>query len=402
MTSRTALVVNRDPDFARLAADMLREAGAGAVGHAAGCDAALARIAADGADMVLCDLDRPAHEGAFLIRMLAERRYAGRVIAVCGETDPAMDGMVRLARHQGLSIEGPLRKPLRLDDLRRLVSGGGAAARGEAAPAAMPSLLEAAISQGGLHPFFQPKVRMADGRISGAEALARIATPQAQYASPAPYVALAERNSRIDALTFAMTCAVARYAAGFVLDGQQLPVSINISPVSLERTDFPDVMAGAVEAQGLSCSSVTLEVTDGRPEQYGPNARTVMERLRALGFGLAIDDFGAGHANLDRLGMYPFSEVKIDALLTRHALEEAYARRCLEESVRLAQDIGLNVVAEGVETLEMWRLLESLGVHEAQGFLLSRPVPPASLMTLLAQGADLGVRAGLAVQAKSA
>jgi EAL domain-containing protein (putative c-di-GMP-specific phosphodiesterase class I)/CheY-like chemotaxis protein len=399
--SRTVLVVNHDPDFAQQAADMLRAAGAEAVSHASGCDAALAQIATGGADIVLCDLDRPSHEGAFLIRMLAERRHSGRVIALCGETDPAMDAIVRLARHQGLAIEGPLRKPLRLDDLRRALNGG-AAARGDAAPAAMPSLLEAAISQGGLHPFFQPKVRMTDGRISGAEALARIATPQAQYANPAPYVALAERNSRIDALTFAMTCAVARYASGFVLDGMQLPVSINISPVSLERADFPDMMTGAVEAQGLACASVTLEVTDGRPEQYGPNARAVMERLRAAGFGLAIDDFGAGHANLDRLGMYPFSEVKIDAVLTRHALEETYARKCLEESVKLARDLGLNVVAEGVETIEMWRLLESLGVHEAQGFLLSKPAPASALMALLAQGADLGVRAGVVARAKSA
>lgn len=261
----------------------------------------------------------------------------------------------------------------------------GASRRAETG-AALPSLLDAAIERGGLHPFFQAKVSMATGAITGAEALARIATPHTPYANPIPYVELAERNNRIDALTFAMTRAVARHVADLAASGACLPCSVNISPVSLERRDFPELMAGTIRDAGLSPEQFTLEVTETHPVEYGAGALDVMTRLRAQGFGLSIDDFGAGHSNIDRLHAYPFSEVKIDPSFTRKALEEPFARACMKASVRLARESGLKIVAEGVETREMWDFLAGLGIDEAQGFLMSRPLPPAEFKALVQSG----------------
>lgn len=244
---------------------------------------------------------------------------------------------------------------------------------------ASASLLEAAIERGGLHPFFQAKVSLDDRRIVGAEALARIATPSAGLVSPAAYVELAERSQRIDALTFVMTRQVAKHVAGF--DG--LPCSINISPLSLERPAFADQMAVAIVESGLDCSQFTLEVTESRVIEYGASAFETMTALRAKGFGLAIDDFGAGASNIDRLRNYPFTEVKIDPAFIRLAMEEAYAKAALVSCVRLARDHGLRIVAEGVETQEMWDFMAWLKVDEAQGFLLSRPLQPADFKDLL-------------------
>ena len=122
------------------------------------------------------------------------------------------------------------------------------------APAASASLLEAAIERGGLHPFFHAKFSLGERRIVGAEALARIATPPAGLASPAAYVELAERNHRIDALSFVMARAVARHVKDF--DG--LRCSINISPLSLERVEFAEQLAVAITESGLTCNQFVL------------------------------------------------------------------------------------------------------------------------------------------------
>lgn len=258
--------------------------------------------------------------------------------------------------------------------------GSEAAARRN--PPADRSLLEAAIERGGLHPFFHAKVSMATRKIVGAEALARIATPQMGFVSPAAYVELAERNQRIDALTYAMARAVAKHAVTF----GGLPCSINISPMSLERPEFPGLMAKAVEESGLTCGQFTLEVTESRAIEFGVNAFETMSALRQKGFGLAVDDFGAGVTNVDRLRNFPFTEVKIDPAFTRLAMEEAFAKAALVSCVRLAQDHGLKVVAEGIETQEMWDFMTWLKVHEAQGFLLSKPMQPADFKELLKRG----------------
>lgn len=388
MTYQTALVVDDDPVFAALAEDLLLDAGVGAVEMAGDGAEALARIDAGSvsADIMLCDLNMPTHDGVSLIRSLAERKYQGRVVIVSSEADSVIESVAKLARMQGLNIAGFTRKPLTMESVSRLLNAQPvkAAPKAELYPAS-PSLLDAAIERGGLHPFFQAKVSMITGELCGSEALARIATPQSPFSNPVPYVELAERNNRIDALTFAMMRAVARHVREFN-QARRAPCSVNISPASLERLDFPDEMARAVTDLGLGCDQFTLEVTETRLVEYGPSALEVMSRLRIKGFGLSVDDFGTGYSNIDRLQMYPFTELKIDQTFTRKALEEAFARASVEASVKLAKSLGLKIVAEGVETREMWDFLKDLGVDEAQGYLLSKPLPPAEYRELLASG----------------
>jgi EAL domain-containing protein (putative c-di-GMP-specific phosphodiesterase class I)/ActR/RegA family two-component response regulator len=388
MSYRRALLVDDDPVFRALAEDMLLDAGVGEVVTAEdGAKAVDALNRQSNPDLLVCDLNMPAHDGVSLIRALAERRYPGKVLIISGEANPVIESVAKLASMQGLDILASIRKPLTQEALARALS------RDAMTPKAVPehqpatsSLLDAAIERGALHPFFQAKVSMSDGRICGAEALARIATPHTDFASPVPYVELAERNNRIDDLTIVMTRLVAQHAKAFFIGGKPMPVSINISPVSLTRLDFPDVMAAAVMAAGVPCSQVTLEVTETRLVEYGPDALDILTRMRIKGFGLSVDDFGTGYSNIDRLQMYPFTELKIDQSFTRNALKEAFARACVETSVRLAKELGLKIVAEGVETQEMWSFLADLGIDEAQGFLMARPMPPAEFAKLLARG----------------
>jgi EAL domain-containing protein (putative c-di-GMP-specific phosphodiesterase class I) len=251
---------------------------------------------------------------------------------------------------------------------------------------ATPSLLDAAIERGGLHPFFQAQVAM-DGAIVGAEALARVTTPDLPYASPGPWVALAERLNRIDALTYVMARSVAVRARAFLDAGAALPFSINISPTSLARTDFADQIAAAVNDAGASCAMFTLEITDRIATL--PSARTIttMKALRDFGFGVTADDFGAGHAGIDRLSELPFSEVKIDAAFTGLAMEEAFARKALDACLSVARKRGMKVVCKGVETEAMWAFVQSLAPDAAQGFLLHRPMQADALQALVTKAA---------------
>lgn len=258
------------------------------------------------------------------------------------------------------------------------------AVRGRRGPAPNLSLLEAAIERGGLHPHFHAKYAVATRRVTGVEALARIAGPQASLMSPGPYVELAERNNRIDALTLAMARGVATHVADFNRIAS-VPCAINISPVSLDRPEFAAQIASVVGETGLACSQFTLEITEAHDAVYGPRAQETMSALRDLGFGLAVDDFGAGTTNIDRLRQFPFTEVKIDPAFTRLAMEEAFAKAAMVSCVKLARDLGLRVVAEGVETREMWDFMTWLGVDEAQGFLMSRPMTPGEFRELLKQ-----------------
>ena len=325
-----------------------------------------------------------------VIRALAERRYPGKVVIVSGEAPGVIDTVTKLARMQGLGVLGSVRKPLTTEALNTILARGAPALPHQnakiASMLATSLLLDEAIDGGGLRPFFQANVSMADGEIVGAEALARIATSQTEYASPAPYIELAERNNRIDDLTFVLTRIVALHTKGFFVNRRPLPVSINISPVSFTRLDFPDMMANAVEGVGIPASQVTLEVTETRLLEYGAEALDISARLRIKGFGLSIDDFGTGASNIDRLQMYPFTELKIDQSFTRNALIDNFARASVEMSVRLAKEMGLKIVAEGVETAEMWRFLADLGIDEAQGYLMAKPMPPDEFMQLLARG----------------
>lgn len=391
MGYKQALLVDDDPVFRALAEDMVLDAGVAAIETADDGLSVIAKLKAGlNPDLLICDLNMPTHDGVSLIRALAERRFPGKVLIISGEDSAVIETVAKLARMQSLDIIGSIRKPLTMEALNAVLARG-VSAQPRPQPkvvldAAMPSLLDAAIERGALHPFFQAKVSMAESRIVGAEALARIAVSDTTYTNPVPYIELAERNNRIDDLTFVMTRAVALHTKSFFVDGRPMPVSINISPVSLTRLNFPDMMANAVEGVGIPASQVTLEVTETRLLEYGPEALDIFARLRIKGFGLSIDDFGTGASNIDRLQMYPFTELKIDQTFTRSALTDGFARASVEMSVRLAKEMGLKIVAEGVETVEMWNFLQDLGIDEAQGYLMAKPMAPDAFLTLLANG----------------
>lgn len=389
MSYRQAFMVDDDPVFRALTEDLLLDAGVGDVQTAEHGLDALAQL--DGGltpDLIVCDLNMPAHDGVSLIRSLADRKFPGKVLIISGEDAPVIDAVAKLAKMQGLQIIGSIRKPISLDRLKDVLTRAVPASRPpvRGLEPAQPALLEAAIERGALIPFFQAKVCMRTCQIVGAEALARIVVTHDQYANPVPYIELAERTDRIDDLTLTLAGAVAHHVKDYAVNGERMPISINISPNSLRNREFPDQLTKMIEAGGLSCSQVTLEVTETRLMEYGPDVLETMARMRIKGFNLSVDDFGTGASNIDRLQMFPFTELKIDQTFTRHVFTDSFARAAVESSVRLAKELNLKIVAEGVETPELWRFLADLGVDEGQGYLMAYPLAPQDFASLLWRG----------------
>ncbi len=232
---------------------------------------------------------------------------------------------------------------------------------------------------------YQPCVRLVDGSVRCVEALVRWNHPQRGLLPPAEFVPFAERSGLIRELDVA----VLELAARQIVRWRDSPlasvrVAVNISRASLLDDRFAAALAATLIRHGLQGPELQLEITEsglfGDPEQ----AIWLAERLCALGVDLSIDDFGTGYSSLAQLRDLRATTLKVDRAFVTHALDQPTDAAILETIVVLGHRFGKNVVAEGVEDASTLALLADLGVDEAQGYAISRPVPPRALEAWLA------------------
>ena len=243
--------------------------------------------------------------------------------------------------------------------------------------------LRHAIGAGELTVHFQPKVRLRDGEVLGAEALVRWAHPLRGFIGPDEFIPVAEHSGLITPLTFAVLRQALHACAGWRRAGHPFGVAVNISPRSLLDAAFVDEVARALAAVEVPSSAVTLEITESSLMADPERAIDALQRLRSLGVHLSIDDLGTGYSSLSYLQRLPVSEVKIDRSFLRETAEGdgfAIAGAIVDHGHRLGRD----VVAEGVETEQMWWRLRELGCDTAQGYWISRPLSAVDFTTWLA------------------
>src|SRR3954452_878145 len=162
-------------------------------------------------------------------------------------------------------------------------------------------------------------------------------------------------------------------------EGLDLAVSCNLGTRNLIDSGFPDDVAHALEEAGVDASRLELEITESTVLDDPFGKKIVLEQLHAMGIRLSIDDFGTGYSSLAYLRQLPVSEIKIDRSFVKSMHENEDDAVIVRSTVDLGRNLGLEVVAEGVETEEHWAKLTELGCELAQGYFLSRPVPPAEL-----------------------
>jgi len=236
--------------------------------------------------------------------------------------------------------------------------------------------LRRSLEEGGLSLDYQPQVDSASGRLLGAEALARWSSPDLGPVSPARFIPIAEETGIIVALGEWVLREACRQVAAWDRQGLRLPkVSVNVSVRQVERPDIVDRVRAILEETGVAADRLELEITESVIMAID-DTLAVLEALRGLGVRLSVDDFGTGYSSLSYLKMLPIGRLKIDrafvAGIGRSPGDEAIIRTV----VALAGSLGLELIAEGVETPPQADFLSRAGCSAVQGHLHGRPVPP--------------------------
>ncbi|MGH2686617.1 MAG: putative bifunctional diguanylate cyclase/phosphodiesterase, partial [Actinomycetota bacterium] len=239
--------------------------------------------------------------------------------------------------------------------------------------------LRSSLENDQLEVHYQPKASLSTGRILGVEALVRWNHPRHGYLPPDEFIPVAEHTGLMRPLTLYVLRTAVRQLQEWRQQGIELDVAVNLSARSLLDVHLPDDVAAILADHDVPASCLTLEITESRIMADSPRTIGVMTRLSAMGVELAIDDFGTGYSSLSYLKRLPVDEVKIDRSFVMNMAVSDNDAKIVRSTVNLARDLGLRVVAEGVENQETWDRLVALGCDVAQGYFLSRPVPAARL-----------------------
>jgi len=236
----------------------------------------------------------------------------------------------------------------------------------------------AALREQRLHMVYQPKVSLRDGGLIRVEALVRWDDPELGPVPPSRFVPLAEEHGLIDDLTLWGLRTILRQWLDWRTEGLDTCVAFNISALSLQNLDFPDLVERMCRALDVPTERLVLELTEGATQPLIKLIDT-LTRFRIKGIGLAIDDFGTGYSSLMQLRQLPFTEVKIDQAFVGDLGRSRDCRLIVQSIADLAHGLGLTVTAEGVETIEQLRLIRELGCDVAQGYLIAQPMAPEAL-----------------------
>jgi diguanylate cyclase (GGDEF)-like protein len=239
------------------------------------------------------------------------------------------------------------------------------------------SELRRAVEQGELRLFLQPKIAVADGSLSGAEALVRWEHPQRGLVPPMAFIPFAEQTGFIRRLTLWMFEEVARHHAALAALGVQR-VSVNLSTRDLLDPDLPEKLEALLRRHGARPEAFCLEITESAIMDDPARAESTLNRLAERGFKLSIDDFGTGYSSLAYLKRLPVHELKIDKSFVMAMAHDSGDAKIVRSTIDLAHNLGLTVVAEGIENADILAQLNALHCDEGQGFHMSRPLPVAA------------------------
>lgn len=378
------LVLDDDPFMLKLLSRMLTGLGFTRLTACISGQSALEGIdaSASAPALILFDLNMPDMDGLEFVRHLVDRSFAGSLILVSGENERVLQTAVSLVRAHRIDVLGHLHKPVTREAMVALLDPWAPHTLGKSLAAKRmycADEVRAAITNGELINYYQPKVAVSTGQVKGVEALVRWRHPVDAMVYPDQFIGVAEEHGLIDDLTAAVLRAALAQARLWRDSGLALRMSVNVSMDNLTSLDFPDFVAAQAAAAGVSPEDVMLEVTESRLLKDLRIPLEVLTRLRLKRFGLSIDDFGTGHSSLAQLRNFPFDELKVDRSFVHGAFADKTSRAMFDASLGLANQLGMDVVAEGVEDRNDWDFLRRSGCGMAQGYFIARPMPADAL-----------------------
>ena len=252
----------------------------------------------------------------------------------------------------------------------------------------MMSELRGAMQNGRLAMAYQPKLSLATDRIADAEALIRWSDPDGRVLPPDKFIPLAEATGVIHEVTSFALQAAANDLKEWARKGVVLRVAVNVSALDLTSPDFSEKVFGILRETGVPPQQLTLEVTESALIRSAADVSATLSSLRQGGIRLSVDDYGTGQSTLSYLKHLPVHELKIDKTFVISLAHSENDRIMVRSTIDLAHELGLQVVAEGIEDQETLEVLRQLGCDYAQGYFISPPVEPDEFIALVTQPAN--------------
>ncbi len=387
------LVLDDEPFMLKLLARVLANLGLTNIVTCDNGQAALDLVdaATNAPQLILCDLNMPGMDGVEFVRKLVEHGYAGSLILVSGEDERTLQSARKLVQAHHIEVLGSLHKPVSPEMLSQLINAWTPVVQ------ATPRLpgkgygadrLNQAIQNNELVNYYQPKVSVATGELVGVETLVRWRHPEDGLVYPDQFIGLAEAHGLINALTNVVLQQAVQDTAEWSKQGLALKVAVNVSMDNLTALEFPELVTAHALGGNVVPQHIVLEVTESQLMKDLRAPLEILTRLRMRRFRLSIDDFGTGHSSLAQLRDVPFDELKIDQSFVHGAHNNETNRAIFYASLRLAQELGMEVVAEGVEDQADWEFLRRTDCDLAQGYFIARPMPAGELISWTARWLD--------------
>jgi len=386
------LVAHADPHERRALAALLAQIGACRVSEVRDGPSVLEALAAGSTftppiDIAIVDLDLPGADSLDLLRHLGKTGCGARLIVSGSQSSDLLFSIETLAQAYGVELLGTLGHPITAVTLKPLLANYTPLARrvhaGQVQRFGFDDV-ERGLQQSQFEPFFQPKIELATGDVKGLEVFARWRHPEHGVLGPAAFMDALQEHGRINLLDWAMIeQAVAR--SRWLQDiGLPIPISLNTAPETLLDPAFVPKLVACLAQHDVAPDQITFEMPESATLNTDPDFIERLVRLRMLGIGLAIDDYGTGRSNLQLLARIPFTELKIDRSFVDGASKLRPLSTVLRSCLTLAHSLERQSVAVGVETRQDWDFLQSLGCTYAQGYHIANPMEATAFPPWLA------------------
>ncbi|MBF8757414.1 EAL domain-containing protein [Pseudomonas guariconensis] len=396
MQDLTVLVLEDEPFQRLVTVTALEKVLSGPILQAADGHSAVAALSTcEAVDIVLCDLKMAGMDGLAFLRHASSSGKVGAVV-LCSELDPVLrQATIAMIHCLGLTFLGDLGKPFKLEGFSQLVKRYRAlrsASPEVLSPAELPTLsdVQQGLDNGEFEAYYQPKVTLEGQALVGAEVLARWNHPQWGVLTPAHFLPVMEEHNLISRLFWQLFEQGLALQQSLKLEGRVIDLAFNLHPTQLACTALTERIPLLLKRFQVPAARIMFEITESSLISAPASSLENLVRLRMLGCGLAMDDFGAGYSSLDRLSELPFSQVKLDRAFVRKMQSQPKSAAIISCAVALARALEISLVIEGVETVEQQACLIELGGTLAQGFLFARPMPESHFIAFCAQKAERG------------
>jgi EAL domain-containing protein (putative c-di-GMP-specific phosphodiesterase class I) len=349
--------------------------------------------------LIMLDLLMPQMDGIELLRLLAAQGSRVPLVLMSGVGKRVMESAEQVANSLGLTVVGHLAKPFRLKELEDLLRqqidlNGPRVERTRTSVAVTEEELRAAIAEEQFVVHYQPQVDLATNRVVGIESLVRWRHPERGVIYPDEFIGPLESMGLIDELGWIVARRGLEEMKQVVVSGKPPVLSLNVSVFSLRDLRYTDRFMAMLRDAGIGAERVMLEITESGLIKELSSTLDVLTRLRMKQVRLSIDDFGTGYAMMQQLRVVPATELKIDKSFVQNMHVSDSDRVMVQKTIEIGHELGMVVVAEGVETLEQLEFLRGSGCDVVQGYLFSRPLPMEQLVGWVKrhEGKEVGSR----------